>query len=145
MNSCFRTKTIQSSHLSSPWISLWNRLSSINFWARIIFLICLKVACTYSSCSWERQTELVFEKFCTAVNEMVQATLKRDIRIKVVFKSKVRISNLFAKMTLKVCSQLPDILVSSILCKRYFMALSFGCINVCHTWRYIGWMGGFWN
>ena len=27
----------------------------------------------------------------------------------------------------------------SILCKRYFIALNFCCINVCHTWRYIWW------
>ena len=66
-----------------------------------MFSLCLKVACTYSSCSRERQTEKVFEKSCTAVNGMVQATLKSDLRIKVVFKSKGCISNLFAEMTLK--------------------------------------------
>ena len=64
-------------------------------------MLCFKVACTYSSCSRERQTKLVFEKSCTTVNEMLQATLKSDMRIKVIFKSKVRISNLFAEMTLK--------------------------------------------
>ena len=44
---------------------------------------------------------MVFEKSCTAVNGIVQATLKSDMRIKAVFKSKVRILNLFAEMTLK--------------------------------------------
>ena len=51
--------------------------------------------------SRERQTEMVFEKSCTAVNGIVQATLKSDMRIKAVFKSKVRILNLFVEMTLK--------------------------------------------
>ena len=44
---------------------------------------------------------MVIEKSCATVNWMVQATLKSDMRIKVVFKSKVDISNLFAEITLK--------------------------------------------
>ena len=44
---------------------------------------------------------MVIEKSCVAVNGMIQATLKSDMRIKVVFKSKVHISNLFAEITLK--------------------------------------------
>ena len=101
MNSCSRTKAIQSASLSSPWIGLWNKLWSINFWARKVFSLCLKVTFAYSSCFGERQTEMVIEKSCATVNWMVQATLKSDMRIKVVFKSKVDISNLFAEITLK--------------------------------------------
>ena len=41
------------------------------------------------------------EKSCTTVNRMVHATWKSDVRIKVVFKGKVHISNLFAEITLK--------------------------------------------
>ena len=124
MNSYSHTKAIQSVRLSSPWIGLWNKLSSINFRGRKIFSLCLKVAYTYLSCPRERQTEKVFEKCCTAVNGMVQTTLKNDMRIKVVFKRKVRILNMFAEM---LATKLPNILVSSILRKKYFMALSFGC------------------
>ena len=99
MNSCPCTKTIQSARLGSSWIDLWNKLSSNNFQASKTFSLCFKVACTYSSCSWERQTERVFEKSYTTVNGIVQATLKSDMSIKVVFKSNVYIPNLFPEMT----------------------------------------------
>ena len=136
MNSCSRTKTIQSARLGSPWISLWNKPSSINFWATKIFLLCLKV--TYrvlkkDRLKWKLKNPVQLWTGWYMLLEKVTCALKLFLKVRYTFQIYLR------RLLWRVCSQLPDILVSSILCKRYFMALNFGCINVCHAWRYIFW------